>query len=214
MISGRISIAVCACLAVSACGGGGGGGDNEERRVTTALRVTSEPLPAVADPQRALSLSGESVELSEEFTAGEEIVPTSNLDGRATYTGVATFVRGGLDSGIAALGRLTLDADFDSREISGDISDFASSSEQFRVSGELDVVNGEILSGADDGRFDADLEGDLNVNGSNRQVTGGMEGIFTGNDAQAVAGSVNVDPIDGLSDDSTEGFFVATDRFR
>ena len=100
-----------------------------------------------------------------------------------------------------AASRIRLDANFDRGTIVGALSDFTGTG----APGSLDVGGGrvDIVGGVIDGPnnvFDATLDGSVTVDGSDREVAGIIVGGFYGNGggADATAGSIAIDPIDGL----------------
>ena len=217
MVSGRLIATACACAMVSACGGGGGG-DRDASTITSAtpelgLTAMDSIETGLTEVERHEENLAEVDRLFEEHE-GKTLTPSSDrITGQAEYGGIAGFDTSSSD-GTEVSARLTLNADFDADTISGEISDFASGDEDLSVSGELAIANGRMVRDVDIGRFEADVNGNLTINDADRDVFGDMGGGFYGDNAETVLGYIDVDPIDGFSDDTIEGGFVAEETSR
>ena len=119
------------------------------------------------------------------------MLPTA---GSFTYNGVLGAnlpAAGGGTTGL--IGDMTLTANFQNSQISGNVTDFVDSTEQEYV-GTLDITNGTIFRTAivaDEFTFGADLDGQLfDENGGNFTVDARMRGDFYGPNEEYVGGDL------------------------
>lgn len=190
---------VLAALAVSAilsgCGGGSGG---------SSTQTTFPAFPAAGTGPFTLSeLQSYANINSIDFN---NLTPQLPGTANATYNGMIVLTERGTPSGdVDYLGRATLDANFSAGTLSGSASDFAVADTASavpnvlqQVSGTLPVTNGNIFGPA----FTANLDGQLNNNGTILNVDTDVTGVFAMNNGQNIAaatvdGTMNSNSVDG-----------------
>jgi len=164
----NFSALAIAALAVSACSSSNSGG--------------SRSFDQLAEEGQALITKYEN----------EDVTPTSNVPtaGNATYNGVAAF--GTTQSfdvqNAEALAAVSLEADFAANSISGTIDNFVDFDGE-RAPGSVAVTNGTIAGNA----IEADLSGDLTIEGTSIAVGGDLAGNFVGANAEAIIGDIEAD---------------------
>lgn len=84
---------------------------------------------------------------------------------------------------------ISLNANFSTNSISGNISNFSKNSDSTKVAGQLDIVNGTIAGS----RFTSDLNGDSSLNANlGATLTGKLQGGFYGPNAVESAGTFTI----------------------
>lgn len=163
---------LCAVL-LSACGSGGGGGAGMAAQ-EDAIRAISDKYDPGLDETSARSMP---------------------KTGTATYKGAAIYstthdIVNDMESDdeiwevIQATSDVALTADFAAGSISGSLSNFHD--EDGAVAGAVDITNGTITKNTIQG----DLSGSLALSGKSSVATGDIEGVFNGDKAQVIGGSV------------------------
>ncbi len=121
-----------------------------------------------------------------------QVTPISDFPrtGQATYHGAATF--GDFQPASFAnpflLGRVTLEADFESKDIGGEIDNLRFANTAFSGDGLFDIKNGRILNN----KFSATVDGKI-VNTETQAFVpyaGNMQGTFRGSGAALVSGGI------------------------
>ena len=160
-------IIVLSTVLLSACGGGGGAGG-----ISFA------------------SLEQTGVDIYVKHYNSNETPVSSMPSGSATFTGVAAFNNTNVSSlqeflnTADPLAKLTLNANFSSNSISGSVTDIKSWNGS-ATSGSVNISNGRISGNT----FLADANGIVYLEGNAAEVNALVDGIFHGNNAQAVVGS-------------------------
>lgn len=147
--------------------------------------TSTPPAPADSFSSRQTSMINTFNKTKYRFQSGTPspgaAVPAS---GQATYTGDASLNRS-LPDPAFAIGKMELTADFSQNTISGRIDNFLNPSDQ-SVPGSISVSNG-VITNIDQGeaqnqyrddRIDANLAGNIDLDGVNTAVTGTMTGSF------------------------------------
>jgi hypothetical protein len=139
-----------------------------------------------------------------------DLTPESEMPtvGTATYNGVAAFSSVADAEYIAenadAVAALRLEANFGDSTIGGKMDNFVDY-DNVRAPGSVQVTNGTISGNA----FNADLDGDITIEGEAVTVSGDMAGGFLGADANAVAGAIQADLSSGGGTETLYGIFGA-----
>jgi len=177
------SIAILSLM--SACSSSSGGNQSFDQLATKGQNIIEEYGNADVTPESAM--------------------PTA---GTATYNGVAAFSDVPSESYIAenaeAVAALRLEANFGDSTIGGKMDNFVDYN-NVHAPGSVQITNGTISGNT----FNANLDGDITIEGEAVSVSGDMGGGFLGADANAVAGAIRADLSSGLGTATLYGIFGA-----
>ncbi len=163
-------------LALFGCVGGG-----------TGLSETSQP------PTEIEILRNEAARLSAAVSA---VDPTAPMDvptsGSVTYTGLATFgFFAESSNGDGVGGDMSVEVDFADDEVTGQIDDFYSRDGDARE-GQLNLSDGQLIRVSGGAILAANVSGTLDIVSGVKDLDGTLTGAFAGEDADYIAGSIDV----------------------
>lgn len=184
----RIFVIFAVGFSLTACGGGGSSSGNKPVIVGQGDSFEDAWAAAVA--------FGENIQtpiFEEEGVTAYADLPS---DGTANYAGGVTGLDEGGTSGSPAIdyvANLDLTVDFETKEVTGTISDFVTSLAGFEnPEGEIDVT-GFIFDDGDDAGIEIDADGELTSATATATYGFSGDGVFAGNDARTMGGPGTTD---------------------